>query len=373
MARAATTSRMLVVSAGLPLRRPCTGYRIPGCGSIQEISQPPVSINSFQHTRKDPNTMRLSTFALKSAPADARLGALLNEKMLDLAIVEQALNDGRRLVPGSMKQLLALGSSGLDRVRQILAHASANTARLPAGALLELGAIRFLPPIPDAEKFLCVGKNYRTHLEELKRNDLIKEMPGEPTGFIKLNSCLTGHGAEVERPATISRLDYEPELVFVIGKRAFGVKKKDAFDYVAGITILNDLTCRDTQKREVASGSRFWTSKNAPGFGPLGPCIITMDEVPDPYDIWVTCSVNGERRMRVNTSDQIWKLPDIIEHFSRLMPLEPGDMFSTGAPGGVAVGKPNAEDLYLKPGDVIECAFEKPAMTLSNRIIAPRA
>jgi 2-keto-4-pentenoate hydratase/2-oxohepta-3-ene-1,7-dioic acid hydratase in catechol pathway len=159
--------------------------------------------------------------------------------------------------------------------------------------------------------------------------------------------------------------------VFVIGKAAYNVKAEDAFSHVAGITILNDLTCRDTQKREVASGSRFWTAKNAPGFGPLGPCIITMDEVPDPYDIWVTCSVNGEQRMRVNTSDQIWKLPRIIEHFSRLVPLMPGDMFSTGAPGGVAVGKPNAEELFLKHGDVVECAFENPPMVLRNRIVAP--
>jgi 2-keto-4-pentenoate hydratase/2-oxohepta-3-ene-1,7-dioic acid hydratase in catechol pathway len=169
----------------------------------------------------------------------------------------------------------------------------------------------------------------------------------------------------------VSRLDYEPELVFVIGKPAFRVKEKDAFEHVAGITILNDLTCRDTQKREVASGSRFWTAKNAPGFGPLGPFIITMEEVPDPYDIWVTCSVNGEERMRVNTSDQIWKLPRIIEHFSRLVPLMPGDMFSTGAPGGVAVGKPNAEALFLQHGDVVECAFESPRMVLRNRIVVP--
>jgi 2-keto-4-pentenoate hydratase/2-oxohepta-3-ene-1,7-dioic acid hydratase in catechol pathway len=271
-----------------------------------------------------------------------------------------------------MKGLLALGTAGLDQVRRLLDFAAARGSALPAGVVHDAAAIRYLPPIPDAGKFLCVGKNYRTHLEELKRNDLIKEMPGEPTGFIKLNSCLTGHDAEVARPATVARLDYEPELVFVIGKRAFGAGRDNVLDYVAGITILNDITCRDTQKREVASGSRFWTSKNAPGFGPLGPCIITMDEVPDPYDIWVTCSVNGEQRMRVNTSDQIWKLPDIIEHFSRLMPLEPGDMFATGAPGGVAVGKPDAEALYLKPGDVVECAFEKPAMVLRNRIVAPQ-
>ncbi|MDP2241281.1 MAG: fumarylacetoacetate hydrolase family protein [Burkholderiales bacterium] len=316
--------------------------------------------------------MRLATYTLKSEPAHPRIGALLGNQMLDLYACECAMG-GRNVIPGSMKQLLALGKPGLDRVRMLLDYAQTHAPKLVPGVLSKLDAIQFLPPVPDADKFLCVGKNYRTHLEELKKNDLIKELPGEPTGFIKLNTCLTGHDAEVERPATISRLDYEPELVFVIGKRAFGAKGKDAFDHVMGITILNDLTCRDTQKREVASGSRFWTSKNAPGFGPLGPYIITMDEVGDPYDIWVTCSVNGEQRMRVNTNDQIWKLPDIIEHFSRLLPLEPGDMFSTGAPGGVAVGKPNAEDLYLKPGDIVECAFEKPAMALRNRIIAPKA
>ena len=315
--------------------------------------------------------MRLATYTLLSVPKTVRIGAQLDGNMLDLVAGERALNDGQQLIPASMKGLLALGEAGLARARAVLEYARKNPAKLDRTTLAPDADVRYLPPIPDADKFLCVGKNYRTHLEELKRNDLIKEMPGEPTGFIKLNSCLTGHGADVPRPATVSRLDYEPELVFVLGKRAYGVKGKDAFNHIAGITILNDLTCRDTQKREVASGSRFWTSKNAPSFGPLGPCIITMDEIPDPYDIWVTCSVNGEQRMRVNTCDQIWKLPDIIEHFSRLIPLEPGDMFSTGAPGGVAVGKANAEALYIKPGDVVECAFEKPAMTLRNRIVAP--
>jgi 5-carboxymethyl-2-hydroxymuconate isomerase/acylpyruvate hydrolase len=141
-------------------------------------------------------------------------------------------------------------------------------------------------------------------------------------------------------------------------------------DYVVGVTVLNDLTDRDMQKREVASGSRFWTSKNAPGFGPIGPEIVTMDEIGDPYDLWMTCSVNGEERMRVNTSEQIWKMNDILEHFSRYIPIAPGDMFSTGAPGGVAVGKPNAENLYLKPGDVVECSIEG-ITTLRTTIVSP--
>jgi 2-keto-4-pentenoate hydratase/2-oxohepta-3-ene-1,7-dioic acid hydratase in catechol pathway len=316
--------------------------------------------------------MRLATFCRKSDPTRPRIGALVGDRMLELAQCAHLVEGGPALPEDSMKRLLALGRPGLDRVKCLIDCAAGAGAKLPPGAMLDLSDIDFLPPIPDAEKFLCVGKNYRTHLEELRRTDLIREMPTEPTGFIKLNSCLTGHETDVVRPDGIVRLDYEPELVFVIGKRALAVKKRDAFDYVAGITLLNDLTCRDMQQREVASGSRFWTGKNIPGFGPLGPCIITMDEVPDPYDIWVTCSVNGEQRMRVNTCDQIWKLPDIIEHFSRHIPLEPGDMFSTGAPGGVAVGKPNAADLFLKPGDVVECAFENPAMVLRNRIVPPR-
>jgi len=315
--------------------------------------------------------LKLATFTTAALPKISLLGAECGDRMLDLGQAAALIEPNVPKLPTSMKALLEEGKAGLERVQKLLQIARSNQELL-AKASYSLKDIHFLPPIQDANKFLCVGKNYRTHLEELKRTDLIKEMPNEPTGFIKLNACLTGHGADVERPPTVSHLDYEPELVFVIGKPAYQVKGDNAFDYVAGITLLNDLTCRDTQKREVASGSRFWTAKNAPGFGPLGPYIITMDEVPDPYNIWVTCSVNGQERMRVNTSDQIWKLPRIIEHFSRLVPLMPGDMFSTGAPGGVAVGKPNAEELFLKNGDVVECAFENPPMLLSNKIVPAR-
>jgi 2-keto-4-pentenoate hydratase/2-oxohepta-3-ene-1,7-dioic acid hydratase in catechol pathway len=313
--------------------------------------------------------MRLATFSAKTGAAGARVGALAAGRMLD---VTRALKAIGASAPGfgSLKELLALGPPALDPVRHLVTDAQSGTPRL-AAFTFDLADIRFLPPIPDPAAFICVGKNYRSHLEELQRADLIKEMPSEPTGFIKLNSALIGHDADVVRPRTVLSLDYEPELVFVLGKPAFEVSPDDAFAYVAGITLLNDLTCRDTQKREAASGTRFWTAKNAPGFGPLGPCVITMDEVGDPYDIWVSCSVNGEQRMRVNTSEQIWRLPRILEHFSRLVPLQAGDMLSTGAPGGVAVGKPNAESLFLKPGDIVECAFEKPAMELRNRIVAP--
>jgi 2-keto-4-pentenoate hydratase/2-oxohepta-3-ene-1,7-dioic acid hydratase in catechol pathway len=309
--------------------------------------------------------MRLVTYSVGPGGA-ARAGVRVGHRILDIEAGSRVKGEP---LPASIKALLAAGRGALSRV-QALAKAAATEARSFSQAMHEERAIRLLPPVPDADKFLCVGKNYRQHLDELVKNDLLKEIPQEPTAFVKLNSCLVGHNAKVARPQGVTKLDYEPELVFVIGRRALGVKKVDAMDYVAGVTILNDLTCRDLQKKEVASGSRFWTAKNIPGFGPLGPEIVTMDEIPDPYDLWMTCSVNGEERMRVNTRDQIWKLPDILEHFSRYIPIEPGDMFSTGAPGGVAVGKPNAAELFLKPGDVIDCSIEGIA-TLRTTIVAP--
>jgi 5-carboxymethyl-2-hydroxymuconate isomerase/acylpyruvate hydrolase len=312
--------------------------------------------------------MRLLTFRIRGVDAP-RIGVRVERRVLDLAAAAGVA--GEAPPPSRMRDLFAEGRPAMKQVRKLWELAQVDRDGFGA-ALLDEREIRFLPPVPDADKFLCVGKNYRSHLEELKKNDLLTETPQEPTAFVKLNSCLVGHNARVARPGGVTALDYEPELVFVIGKRALGAKKKDALDHVAGVTILNDLTDRDAQKREVASGSRFWTGKNIPGFGPLGPEIVTLDEIPDPYDLWMVCTVNGEQRMRVNTRDQIWKLPEILEHFSRHIPIEPGDMFSTGAPGGVALGKANAAELYLKPGDVVECSIEGVA-TLRTHIVAPGA
>jgi acylpyruvate hydrolase len=312
--------------------------------------------------------MRLVTYTLLTADSVPRAGVRVGHRVLDIESASRV--DGEPL-PNNIKALLRAGRGALARVKGLAKAAQASAGKYST-MLYDERSYRLQPPVPDADKFLCVGKNYRSHLEELKKNELIKEMPEEVTGFVKLNSTLVGHDAKVAKPAAVAHLDYEPELVFVIGQRVLGfTDDEDPLSYVAGLTVLNDLTDRDMQKREVASGSRFWTAKNAPGFGPLGPEIVTMDEIEDPYDLWMTCAVNGEERMRVNTAEQIWKIGDILKHFSRTMPIEPGDMFSTGAPGGVAVGKPNAEALYLKPGDVVECSIEG-VMTLRNTIVAEK-
>lgn len=314
--------------------------------------------------------MKLLSFVLPAEPHVERFGAIDDGRVVDLRAASEQLDGvvGKNF-PTTMRALLAAGEDGLRQARHVLSSVKSDSAGTK-NYLFEESEIVFLPPITNPEKFLCIGKNNRKHLEELRKNSLLTETPQEPTAFVKLASSLIGHRAEVVRPDGIVRLDYEPELVFVIGKRALGVKRDRAMDYVAGITLLNDLTCRDLQQREVASGSRFWTGKNIPGFGPLGPYLITMDEVADPYDLWLTCSVNGQRRLRYNSSEQIWKIGDIVEHFSRFIPLEPGDLFSTGSPGGVAVGQKNAAELFLKPGDVVDVEIENMAV-LRTTIIAP--
>jgi 2-keto-4-pentenoate hydratase/2-oxohepta-3-ene-1,7-dioic acid hydratase in catechol pathway len=233
-----------------------------------------------------------------------------------------------------------------------------------------ISAVRFLPPISDPSKFFCVGKNNKKHRQELAANKMLTEVPNEPTGFIKLVSTMSGDGDAVVKPDDITTLDYEPELCYVVGKRAHGVKKADAMDYISGFTLTNDVSAREIQQREVASGSRFWTAKNMPGFAPVGPFILTMDEVPDTDNLWVTCDVNGKRRLRSNTGDYLYKIADVLEHFSRYVVFEPGDLIAMGAPSGVAVGQPNAEELYLKPGDDMVIAFEG-LMSLRTRIVAP--
>lgn len=312
-------------------------------------------------------SVRLLTFARRELGAEPKVGGWLDGDIVDLgaALRRAHPEDG---FPTSLRSLVATGPSGFAVARRALDVAA--KARVGDGVRLRRDEVLLLPPIPDTRLFFCVGKNNKSHLNELMRNQLIKEIPKEPTGFVKLSSVMVGDDAAVVRPHGITTLDYEPELTFVIGKRAFNVAKAGALPYIAGITLTNDLTARQVQKQEVASGTRFWTSKNMPGFGPVGPYIITLDEVADPHDLWITCAVNGEQRMRVHTGDMIFRIGEVLEHFSRWMPFETGDLIAMGAPAGVAVGQPNAEELYLRPGDVVEIAIEGFA-PLRTRIVAP--
>jgi acylpyruvate hydrolase len=308
--------------------------------------------------------MKLATFIDEAHLAGPRLGVVRGAHMVDVVAAAAALN---RPVPATtVKSAIGSGPATLLALAELAEAAAAR------GLVKPIERLRLLPPIPNPSKFFCVGKNSRRHREELIANNMLKEQPSEPTGFIKLVDTMCGQDAQVARPAGITTFDYEPELVFVIGMRAHGVKKADAWAHVGGITLFNDLTAREIQKREVASGTRFWTAKNMPGFAPTGPYLVTPDEVKDVDDLWITCDVNGGRRLRENTREFIYKIADVIEHFSRYMPFEVGDHIAMGAPSGVAMGQPNAAELYLKPGDAMEIAIEG-LMSLRTRIVAPQA
>src|SRR6201995_121406 len=306
--------------------------------------------------------MRLATFVDPRAGNDARFGILSGENIVDVVAAADALH---RAVPAtSVKSALTSGAHTLAALEELVTGAERAKLSRP------ISGVKFLPPIPDPSKFFCVGKNNKKHREELAANKMLTEVPNEPTGFIKLISTMSGDGDEIVKPADITTLDYEPELCYVVGKRAHGVKKADAMDYISGFTLMNDVSAREIQKRGVASGSRFWTAKNMPGFAPVGPWILTMDEVADTENLWVTCEVNGKPRLRSNTSDYLYKIADVLEHFSRYVVFEPGDLIAMGAPSGVAVGQPNADELYLRPGDDMVIAFEG-LMRLRTKIVAP--
>jgi acylpyruvate hydrolase len=305
--------------------------------------------------------MRLATFTDESL--EPRFGVVRGEKVFDVVAMAGML--GKPAPAKTVKHALTSGPQTLAALRKMVDLCESNDLYRPTSD------VRFLPPIPDPSKFFCVGKNNKKHREELKANKMLTEVPNEPTGFIKLTDTMSGDGCEVVRPEGITTLDYEPELCYVVGKRAHGVKKADAMHYIAGFTLMNDVSAREIQQREVASGSRFWTAKNMPGFAPVGPHILTMDEVVDTEDLWVTCHVNGEPRLRSNTGEYLYKIADVLEHFSRYVVFEPGDLIAMGAPSGVAVGQPNAAELYLKPGDDMVIAFEG-LMSLRTRIVAPR-
>ena len=307
--------------------------------------------------------MRLATFIDPSKSHEPRFGIASGDTIVDVVATAERLN---RAVPAtSVKAALTSGPHTLTALQDLVSAAvKKKLDRAVTG-------LKFLPPIPDPSKFFCVGKNNRKHREELAANKMLTEVPNEPTGFIKLVSTMSGDGDEVAKPADITTLDYEPELCYVVGKRAHGVKKAEAMDYISGFTLMNDVSAREIQKREVASGSRFWTAKNMPGFAPVGPWILTMDEVADTENLWVTCDVNGKQRLRSNTGDYLYKIADVLEHFSRYVVFEPGDLIAMGAPSGVAVGQPNAAELYLQPGDDMVISFEG-LMSLRTRIVGPR-
>lgn len=227
-----------------------------------------------------------------------------------------------------------------------------------AGALKVLSAIKLNPPVMAPGKILAVGLNYAAHAAEGNAKP-----PETPLIFSKCVTALIGQGDHIKLPRISEMIDYEAELAVVIGKEARSVSADDAMDYVAGYTIMNDVTARDIQKRE-----RQWVrAKGLDTFAPCGPWIVTTDEISDPHSLEIELTVNREVRQRSNTSDLIFKVPQLIEFISQDLTLRPGDIISTGTPPGVGVYM--NPPVFLRAGDQIEIRIERIG-TLRNTVVA---
>ncbi|WP_274363810.1 fumarylacetoacetate hydrolase family protein [Paenibacillus thermotolerans] len=249
-------------------------------------------------------------------------------------------------VPADAQEAIAGGEAALALLRR-LADASAAE---PDGVVLPESELTFAPCVTRPNKIICIGLNYRRHAEETGA-----PIPEYPIVFHKFNNTLSAHGDIVYLPPVSAKVDYEAELAIVIGSKAKYVPKEKALDYVFGYCNVNDLSARDLQLRT----SQWALGKCLDGFSPLGPYLVTADEVGNPNVLQIRCIVNGEVRQNSNTSDMIFACDEIVSYLSQHMTLEPGDVILTGTPEGVVMGYPPERQVYLQDGDVVTIEIEK--------------
>lgn len=263
--------------------------------------------------------MKLLSF---TAAGKASYGALSGEDIIDL---------GGRTKYLSLRAALAAGA-----MADLKAAANAKAADH------KLSAVTLLTPVPDAEKIVCIGVNYKGHILEMGR-----KLPEQPTVFLRLHSSLVAHGGQIVRPKISNDFDYEGELAVVIGKGGRHISRDAALSHVAGYTCFNDGSIRDFQMRgSLAVGKNFATT------GGLGPYMVTADEIGDPSKLTLETRLNGTRVQYTGIDDLIFDIPAIIAYVSAAFPLTPGDIIATGTPEGVAMGK--TPPTWMKPGDVLE-------------------
>lgn len=245
----------------------------------------------------------------------------------------------------SVDEFLALPTAEVpayrDAIREVCQAAQSGDWALPADAAV-------LPVVSSPEKILCVGLNYSSHYEESLRVKPDLALPEAPVVFGKYRNALLPHDATLPMPKSSTMLDFEAEVAVVIGRPGRGIPAERAHEHVAGWTLINDLTLRDLQHRTTQ-----WTlGKSFDGSAPLGPILVTVDELPIESDIDISLTVNGEVLQQGRTSDLIFSVPEIIAYASQAMTLRPGDIIATGTPAGVGVAR--SPQRFLVPGDVVE-------------------
>jgi 2-keto-4-pentenoate hydratase/2-oxohepta-3-ene-1,7-dioic acid hydratase in catechol pathway len=280
--------------------------------------------------------MKLASYIADGRPA---FGVVVGDRLVTMT--------GRTRY-GSLREALAAGA--LDEIRRA-AQGEHGDHRL--------SDVRFLPVIPDPNKILCAGINYRSHAAETGR-----DIPKAPSMFVRVTDTLVGHDGEMVRPSVSECFDFEGELAIVIGRGGRHIKPEQALAHVAGYTCFVDGSVRDYQKISVTSG------KNFPSTGPLGPWIVTTDEIPDPARLTLATRLNGQEVQRSGTDLLIHSVPAVIAFCSEFTPLSPGDVIATGTPEGV--GHRRNPPLWMKAGDVLEVEISGIG-TLRTRIVDEQA
>ncbi|XP_013185152.1 fumarylacetoacetate hydrolase domain-containing protein 2 [Amyelois transitella] len=291
------------------------------------------TVRYFSVTHK--NNMKLVQFTYnlpEGSGSGLRVGYIEGENVVDLNKADSSL-------PTTLLGVLSTGS--LEKVKKLK---SSNPKTVP------LSSVTLAAPITGMDKVLCIGLNYKDHCEEQNLTP-----PPVPMIFSKFASCVIGPNDVLKlRTQVTKKVDWEVELAVVIGKKTSFVKAANAFDHVMGYTVAQDISARDWQKERNAG--QFLLGKAMDTFCPIGPWIVTSDEIGDPQNLNIRSSINGEVKQKSKTDQLIHKIPDVIERLSSVMTLYPGDIILTGTPGGVGMYRNPSE--YLKPGDVIESEIQ---------------
>jgi len=276
--------------------------------------------------------MRLATI---QTPAGPRAALFQGEDYIDLHATRPDL-------PSSVRELLAGGSTML--------RSAAEAAARPDAARHSAASVKLLAPIPDPPKVICIGLNYRDHAAESGA-----PIPKEPVLFSKFATAILGPGEPIRLPSVSREVDYEAELVLVVGKKGRHLSAASALDHLAGCTIGHDVSARDWQLKK--DGRQWMAGKTFDTFAPIGPILMTMDELGDPHNLSIRLRLNGQVMQDSNTRMMIFRAADLLAYISQIVTLQPGDLIFTGTPSGV--GFTRKPPIFLKDGDVVEVEIEK--------------
>jgi 2-keto-4-pentenoate hydratase/2-oxohepta-3-ene-1,7-dioic acid hydratase in catechol pathway len=279
--------------------------------------------------------MKLVTY--KPRASSAQLGAIVDNRVVNLAEASGGA------LPNDMRAFLELGEDGLKVARRVATKKAAKESGVA------LGDVKLLAPVTNPNKVIAIGLNYLDHIRESNA-----QTPKIPIMFTKYTSSIIGDGDTIHwDPNETAKVDWEVELAVVIGKRAYRISEESVFDYVVGYTVCNDVSARDLQSER---GDQWIRGKSMDTFCPLGPCIVTKDEIADPHNLKLRTIVNGQTMQDSNTSELLFKIPHLVSYLSRAFTLLPGDVIITGTPPGVGMGK--KPPIFLKHGDVVSVEID---------------